>query len=143
MSKHWIGSAPPSRSWSSFPERVISSRSRANWKTSPDWRRSGSRVTLTSPARRRPIEPREEVVAVVRPGRFKESEPAATDRKLDAVRSLSRPLYLPEDLDPMLEHIGEAHYVLLGEASHGTHEYYTWRAALSRRLITEKGFSFI
>jgi len=33
--------------------------------------------------------------------------------------------------------------VLLGEASHGTHEYYTWRAALSRRLIQEKGFSFI
>jgi erythromycin esterase-like protein len=32
---------------------------------------------------------------------------------------------------------------LLGEASHGTHEYYTWRAAISQRLIAEKGFSFI
>jgi erythromycin esterase-like protein len=32
---------------------------------------------------------------------------------------------------------------LLGEASHGTHEYYTWRASISRRLIEEKGFSFI
>lgn len=47
------------------------------------------------------------------------------------------------DLDPLLEKIGEASYVLLGEASHGTHEYYTWRTAISKRLITEKGFSFI
>src|SRR5215470_1749141 len=47
------------------------------------------------------------------------------------------------DLDPLLDHEGDAHYVLLGEASHGTAEFYTWRAALSRRLILEKGFSFI
>src|SRR5439155_2103515 len=53
------------------------------------------------------------------------------------------PLREPADLDPLLEGIGDARYVLLGEASHGTHEYYTWRAALSRRLIVEKGFSFI
>lgn len=33
--------------------------------------------------------------------------------------------------------------MLLGEASHGTSEYYTWRAKLSQRLILEKGFSFI
>ena len=30
-----------------------------------------------------------------------------------------------------------------GEASHGTHEYYTWRTALNKRLIREKGFQFI
>ena len=47
------------------------------------------------------------------------------------------------DLDPLLERIGDARMVLLGEASHGTHEYYTWRSAISRRLISEKGFSFI
>jgi len=62
---------------------------------------------------------------------------------LDGVRSLSRPLRSSADLDPLLDSIGEARFVLLGEASHGTHEYYTWRAALSRRLIQEKGFSFI
>ena len=33
----------------------------------------------------------------------------------------------PSDLDPLLERIGDARYVLLGEASHGTSEYYTWR----------------
>lgn len=48
-----------------------------------------------------------------------------------------------EDLDPLMDKIGDAKYVLLGEASHGTHEYYTWRAKISKRLIKEKGFSFI
>ena len=49
----------------------------------------------------------------------------------------------PGDLGPLLERIGEARCVLLGEASHGTSEYYTWRTRLSERLIREKGFSFI
>src|SRR5207249_3649212 len=58
-------------------------------------------------------------------------------------RSLSHPLRMPADLDPLLERIGNARVVLLGEASHGTHEFYTWRAALTRRLIEEKGFNFV
>ena len=57
--------------------------------------------------------------------------------------TLSSPLVDIEDLDPLLERIGDARYVLLGEASHGTHEYYLWRARISRRLIEEKGFRFI
>lgn len=48
-----------------------------------------------------------------------------------------------KDLDPLIDRIGNARYVLLGEASHGTHEYYVWRTAISRRLIEEKGFNFI
>jgi erythromycin esterase len=48
-----------------------------------------------------------------------------------------------KDLDALLERIGDAKYVLLGEASHGTSEFYTWRAEITKRLITEKGFSFI
>lgn len=48
-----------------------------------------------------------------------------------------------KDLDPLLERIDDAHFVLLGEATHGTHEFYTWRAAISKRLIAEKGFRFI
>ncbi|MEG9328187.1 erythromycin esterase family protein [Salinimicrobium catena] len=54
-----------------------------------------------------------------------------------------RPLENAEDLDPLMHRIGDAKYVLLGEASHGTHEYYTWRAEISKRLIEEKGFSFV
>jgi erythromycin esterase-like protein len=62
---------------------------------------------------------------------------------LAAVRLSSRPLRTATDLDPLLDRIGDARYVLLGEASHGTHEYYTWRVALSQRLIEEQGLSFI
>jgi erythromycin esterase-like protein len=56
---------------------------------------------------------------------------------------IALPLEHPADLDPLLDRIGDARYVLLGEASHGTSEYYLWRAMLSQRLIREKGFSFI
>jgi erythromycin esterase len=59
------------------------------------------------------------------------------------ILTFSSPLEDAEDLDPLLERIGDARYVLLGEASHGTHEYYLWRARISRRLIEEKGFRFI
>ena len=48
-----------------------------------------------------------------------------------------------KDLDPLLERIGNCRYILLGEASHGTSEFYIWRAEITKRLITEKGFSFI
>lgn len=47
------------------------------------------------------------------------------------------------DLGALIEQAGEARYVLLGEASHGTSEFYTWRTEISKRLIEEKGFSFI
>jgi erythromycin esterase len=48
-----------------------------------------------------------------------------------------------DDLDPLMERIGSARLVLLGESSHGTSEYYTWRAAITKRLIVEKGFDFV
>lgn len=56
---------------------------------------------------------------------------------------LNYPLINSTDLDPLLERIGDARCVMLGEATHGTHEYYTWRTAISKRLIAEKGFNFI
>lgn len=52
-------------------------------------------------------------------------------------------LHSSKSLDPLLEKIGDSAYVLLGEASHGTHEYYTWRTAITKRLVAEKQFSFI
>jgi erythromycin esterase-like protein len=61
----------------------------------------------------------------------------------DQVKDTARQLATPDDLNPLLAYIGDARYVLLGEASHGTSEYYTWRTRLSQRLIREKGFSFI
>ncbi|WP_205502265.1 erythromycin esterase family protein [Rufibacter psychrotolerans] len=53
------------------------------------------------------------------------------------------PLRDERDLDVLLREIGDARVVLLGEASHGTAEYYTWRAAITRRLMQEKGFRFV
>ncbi len=48
-----------------------------------------------------------------------------------------------EDLDELIERTKNKKYVLLGESSHGTSEYYLWRAKISQRLITENNFSFI
>lgn len=53
------------------------------------------------------------------------------------------PITKEKDLDVLIEEIGGARVVMLGEGSHGTSEYYTWRTAISRRLIEEKSFSFI
>lgn len=62
---------------------------------------------------------------------------------VDIVRPHLIPLQSPADLDTLIDRIGNSKIVMLGEASHGTHEYYTWRAIISQRLIREKGFSFI
>jgi erythromycin esterase-like protein len=70
-------------------------------------------------------------------------EPAVGRKFLDSLRALSSPLQSNADLDPLIERIGSARVVLLGEASHGTSEFYTWRAAITRRLIEEKGFNFV
>ena len=55
----------------------------------------------------------------------------------------SHPLNSVSDLDLLLEEIGNDRLVLLGEASHGTAEFYEWRTEISRRLIEEKGFKII
>jgi erythromycin esterase-like protein len=44
------------------------------------------------------------------------------------------------DYDTLMDVVGDTHYVLIGEASHGTHEFYEQRAAITRRLIEDKGF---
>ena len=67
----------------------------------------------------------------------------SASRLARGVREIAHPLGGAADLDVLLELVGDARVVLLGEASHGTSEFYTWRTQISRRLITEKGFSFI
>ena len=47
------------------------------------------------------------------------------------------------DLNPLLSRIGDARVVLIGEASHGTSEFYRMRDKISRALIETKGFNFI
>ena len=60
------------------------------------------------------------------------------------VREKARPLKGdPAQYDALIEGIGDARVVLLGEATHGTHEFYRERAFITRRLITEKGFTAV
>ncbi len=61
----------------------------------------------------------------------------------EEVAALCRPLQDAGDLDVLLDRAAAARVVLLGEASHGTHEFYAWRAALTQRLISEHGFGFV
>ena len=51
----------------------------------------------------------------------------------------------PSDLDPLFVETAKENirYVLLGEASHGTSEFYSWRTEITKRLISEQKFSFI
>lgn len=48
-----------------------------------------------------------------------------------------------EDFDPLLKAVGDSRLVLIGEASHGTHEFYRLRAQVTKRLITEKDFTAV
>src|ERR1043166_7226013 len=60
------------------------------------------------------------------------------------LRELVQPLAEgPRDYDRLLDAIGDARFVLIGEASHGTHEFYRERAAITRRLIEEKSFAAV
>ena len=49
----------------------------------------------------------------------------------------------PRDLDGIVGAIGDARIVLIGEASHGTHEFYAMRAAITRRLIETRAFTAV
>jgi erythromycin esterase-like protein len=61
----------------------------------------------------------------------------------EAIKNYALPFESDDDFTPILEAIGNAKIVLLGEASHGTSEFYTVRAKLSKLLIEQKGFSAI
>jgi len=66
----------------------------------------------------------------------------ATTPIIETLRQRARPLLgEASDYDPLLDLIGDAHFVLLGEATHGTHEFYRARAEITKRLVKEKGFN--
>src|SRR5687768_8529842 len=71
------------------------------------------------------------------------------DTELEALPGLIRRTAepLPEIDDPafgaLFDRFGDARVVLLGEASHGTSEFYRARAAISKRLIERHGFNIV
>jgi erythromycin esterase-like protein len=61
-----------------------------------------------------------------------------------AIAAAAQPLSgSPADYDALLDLVGGASYVLLGEATHGTHEFYAERARITERLIRDKGFTAV
>ena len=68
---------------------------------------------------------------------------SSDDLVVAELEDLAHPLDGPAHIDPLIEAIGDAKYVLLGEATHGTSEFYTWRTELTRQLVKEKHFSFV
>jgi erythromycin esterase-like protein len=62
---------------------------------------------------------------------------------VSAINHGAYPLKSKADLKPLFDSIGDSRIVMLGEATHGTHEYYQWRAFITRKLIEENGFNFI
>lgn len=77
----------------------------------------------------------------------KESSPAHMKQHdftvIEEIKSKAARLQHEDDLLPLAEAAGQAKYVLLGEASHGTSEFYTYRTQLSKMLIQEHQFTFI
>jgi erythromycin esterase-like protein/predicted phosphoribosyltransferase len=71
--------------------------------------------------------------------------PIATDiTATEVVRAAAHTLTgAAHDFDPLMDRIGDARFVLLGEASHGTHEFYRERARITKRLIEEKSFTAV
>lgn len=59
------------------------------------------------------------------------------------VRAAACPLPAGKNYDRIVAWLGDASLVLLGEASHGTHDFYAARAALTRRLIEQRGFNAV
>jgi erythromycin esterase-like protein len=65
-----------------------------------------------------------------------------TQPSVRALRDAAQPLRGgAADFDRILRRVGDARFVLIGEASHGTHEFYRIRSEITKRLIVEKGFT--
>ena len=60
-----------------------------------------------------------------------------------AAAMLVQRLGAPSDFDPLLERVRDARVVMIGEATHGSYDYYRLREQLTRRLIAEQGFDFV
>ncbi len=65
------------------------------------------------------------------------------NKHIENIQNHSIPFRSIDDLAPLIKEAGKAKYVLLGEATHGTSEFYSLRAEITKKLIEEHGFSFV
>jgi predicted phosphoribosyltransferase len=73
-----------------------------------------------------------------------EAQASVESALVEALRAAVYPMAgTTRDYDPLMDRIGEARLALLGEASHGTHEFYRERAEITKRLIAEKNFAAV
>src|SRR5436190_5270455 len=61
----------------------------------------------------------------------------------DSVAAVAHPAAIASDYEPLRQRAGDRQVVLIGEASHGTHEFYQIRAELTKALIARKGFNVV
>src|SRR3954468_18200602 len=59
------------------------------------------------------------------------------------IRAATHPLTDESDVRAILDEIGDVSLVLLGEATHGTHDFYSLRARITQALIVDRGFSAV
>jgi erythromycin esterase-like protein len=83
-----------------------------------------------------------------RAGRSRSPGAGSSPADAASVSALIRESAIPltgkaDDYDALMNLVGDARFVLLGEATHGTHEFYRERARITRRLIEEKGFDAV
>jgi protein-L-isoaspartate(D-aspartate) O-methyltransferase len=105
------------------------------WRAAPPEQGPGEAIAVAAPPPARP--PVEPVVL---------ARPAASRRDVALLlREAARPFtsIAGADLGPLLEQIGDARLVLLGEATHGTSEFYRFRTRLTQELVLRKGFDFL
>ncbi len=62
---------------------------------------------------------------------------------IQSIKEVSRPFHKQEGIHALVKEINDEKFVLLGESSHGTSEFYKIRAEISKKLIEEKGFTYI
>ena len=62
------------------------------------------------------------------------------EKLIEVINEVIEPITETPDYTSLLEKIGDARFVMIGEASHGTHEFYQTRIEITQQLIMKKGF---
>lgn len=72
-----------------------------------------------------------------------DSSPGASQQAVTQIRHEAKLQKTPADHRPLLDAVGDAQFVLLGEATHGSQEFYQTRSDITKKLILEKGFDAV